>query len=286
MVAVAARRLQMLEDSLGTATCEKYKCPKCQRAYDTLEAMAQAKFGSSTFICGDCQEELIAPTMEGGALEEDRRHDRLKRFRSQCRDLLLLTRQIQDMPVPRFTKEEDKMPAIRRARMTSSGALVPASAATPRAESSEAIVSAQSSAHAPPRLRLCEETVRWFHQEILDSSELESLSQFGLRRGKPSIDAAEDEEAVRKAVADLWADLSEERLAQSLFARCPRTETRVARETASAAATERRARVRGDEYLLVRIYQDQDLQDRMTDEEYQHFADMGREVRPRVAASV
>eukprot|EP00440_Ansanella_granifera_P065212 gb/GFBE01070718.1/.p1 GENE.gb/GFBE01070718.1/~~gb/GFBE01070718.1/.p1 ORF type:complete len:257 (+),score=42.29 gb/GFBE01070718.1/:1-771(+) len=112
-VAVAAKRLQRLEESLAGNIEEKYLCPKCQRSYDSLQAM------SASFACEDCGEALAS-----GAAELVAQQDKLKRFRAQCRDLLLLTQELEKLPGPQFSRPQKEKPKVPKDKADSASAAV------------------------------------------------------------------------------------------------------------------------------------------------------------------
>ncbi|CAE7258472.1 ATR8, partial [Symbiodinium sp. CCMP2456] len=89
-VAVAAQRFQLLEMSLSAQAQEQYVCHKCKRVYDTMQAM------STSFSC-ECGQAL-ASTAE----ESEARRDRLHRFHVQCKELLKLTQELENLPGPQF----------------------------------------------------------------------------------------------------------------------------------------------------------------------------------------
>lgn len=90
---LTSARLQKVEDTLTAKAGDEFSCPACGEDYDSLRAMSRG------FKCEKCDDVQL----EGG---DNLRQDRLTRFRKQCRDLLILTRELKDMPVPYFGREE------------------------------------------------------------------------------------------------------------------------------------------------------------------------------------
>ena len=80
---------------LSAESGEGYSCAKCNSFYTPLQAMAlqdrTADSGSLNFVCKACKEELDFISKSSNS-----KQDALRRFRLQCRDLLLLTRDLQE----------------------------------------------------------------------------------------------------------------------------------------------------------------------------------------------
>jgi len=97
-IVMTGKRLQTMEDGLSAESGEGYSCAKCNSFYTPLQAMAlqdrTADSGSLNFVCKACNEELDFISKSSNS-----KQDALRRFRLQCRDLLLLTRDLQESPL-------------------------------------------------------------------------------------------------------------------------------------------------------------------------------------------
>lgn len=254
-IAITARRLQMLEDSLATQLRDGYQCSKCARFYDALQAMSfsagRKAGGDFGFRCEDCDEELVSISERAS----DRR-GRLQRFRIQCHELLLLTRQLKDQPGPQFGVDDRSGRALPPRPTAPPQVVASKEAAKARAA---AVGGATGSATPGP---ISDAAQAWFHQEVLGGEPF-------IRARDSSKDVASDPAALRTAVAQahnrLQAEL-QERLDDA------RRWTSVSRRQ----QLDPTVMVQGHPYMLSRVRDDEDLQDAMTDEEYQRFADLER----------
>jgi len=283
-IAVVAQRLQTLEDRLGAVTEDEYYCPKCRRTYDSLQAVSLTKHhrakdggsGAFAFLCEDCSEELMVAAETAKV-----QHDRLQRFRTQCRDLLLLTREIKDMPIPHFKREVQERRKEPQAPAATSGAAAAAATAAPGAAGPSTAVGSTAGASAGAAPSSAEEDKRardynaWFHREVL-GTEPKSCSAASAR---PAAAQGEDlDAALQGVVAEAQSQLKEERLqrfSQDLAGRAQDVRRRAAE---GAKADEPTVTVQGQPYTLARARDDEDLQEAMTDEEYQRFVDLDRQV--------
>lgn len=261
-VAVAAQRLQSLEDRLGAVTEDEYSCPQCRRAYDSLQAMSLAK-RAFAFLCEDCGVELMAAA-ESAKVQ----HDRLNRFRTQCRDLLLLTREIKEMPIPLFKREalERKREAptasaTPSAATPSSGStkLPQAPAADPRAAPNAAGAASKPSEPEEPQ----RPSTEWFSREVL-----------GVEPNPRPIDVDANAPRAGETEADVELAL-EQAKGQLLEERQRRMQQELAGRAAGKGQT---VMVQGKAHPLDEARKDEALQDQMTDEEYQRFVDLDRQV--------
>lgn len=260
--AVAAKRLQMLEDSLASKTEECYHCFKCNRVYDSLQAISLTgnKSGSGfSFFCEDCDQELTSGTADDAV-----KHERLQRFRLQCKDLLLLTKDVEAMAGPQFSHEAKvkqtenvKDPQKTTAMLTASN---PASVDP----------SIQSARQVPdPSTNL------WFQQEILGSQDTFSATSAAVskRLQEPSEASGIDIQQVLDSSQQSRSRVLEERLLRSQASLSEDCKVQIAEEVMVT--------VQGLPYSLVKVLEDEDLQDKMTDEEYQRFVDADRELQQK-----
>ncbi|CAE8586162.1 unnamed protein product [Polarella glacialis] len=71
--AVAAKRLQKLEDSLTNKAEDSYLCQKCDRSYTSLQAMAltsgRGRSGAFAFLCETCGQELSTGAGDASLLQ-------------------------------------------------------------------------------------------------------------------------------------------------------------------------------------------------------------------------
>jgi len=261
-VGVAALRLQTLEDSLGSVTEEEYFCPKCRRAYDSMQAVSltrhQKNGGSNAFafLCEECDEELIVAAETAKA-----QHERLQRFRRQCRDLLVLTREIKDMPIPKFGKETTKsLPPPATAAGPAGGAPPPSAAAAKTQPERRAETSA---CHA------------WFHKEIFGTDPLR-----GSMRQSAARDEEDGETVLREALEQAQDHLQQERLERFSrgLAECAEdVRRRAAGDGDAGPGEEPTVMVQGKPHPLSRVRDDEDMLDSMTDQEYQRFVELERQ---------
>lgn len=285
-IAVAARRLQEVEDSLASEQAEEYRCPKCERSYDSLQAMALAApsrsppqqqsggAGSFAFTCDDCHEKLVA-------VGNDRtvRHERLERFRNQCRELLLLTRDLKDMVVPQFPRlDKDKTsagavstvaPPPGETGRVASG--TPSSIDSIADASSVAPVSSVKAAEDPG----AGERREWFRREVLgDTALLGDGSGAGHNVATSATRTAESDALLQLAVQQAQhAPTLEIQQRISLSTRLEES------SRLTAALRGKMVTVQGKPYPLEQAHKDEALQDLMTDEEYQRYFDLAREVQ-------
>lgn len=293
-IAVAAQRLQTLEDTLGSVTEDKYCCPKCRRSYDSLQAVSltqhpRAKTGGSdafAFLCEDCDEELLAASETAKV-----QHDRLQRFRVQCRDLLLLTREIKDMPIPHFKREvqeKRKDPAALAAGAAAAGAAAApsassaagAGAAVGAAPGAGAGAAPQGAPDAQEKEREARAYNAWFHREVLC---MEPSSGAAPSR-RAQVQDVDKDASLHEAVSQAQEQFQEERVQR--FSRGLAERAQDVRHRAAAAgaghgeakAGEDTVTVQGRPYTLARARDDEELQDAMTDQEYQRFVDLDRQV--------
>lgn len=117
-VPVAAKRLRNLESSWTMKTQEEFLCAVCGARVDALQAM------SLSFKC-------CGKALSSTAQEEEQRAQRLKRFRSQCQELLRLTRDLEKLPGPNFRVAKVSRPKAKAKALPA--VAVPAAPAVPAA---------------------------------------------------------------------------------------------------------------------------------------------------------
>lgn len=155
---LVSSRLQTLEDTLTNKVTSEYECPGCRGTFDSLQAV------SIGFRCNGCSRDLIAgenlATLQA----------RLDRFRKQCQELLLLTRELRDVPVPYFPREEKK--PTRRQSTVGHGDASPVSAgsASPVGGASPNSPVAAEPAPAAPTDPEPAGGFAWFDAEIVEST--------------------------------------------------------------------------------------------------------------------
>lgn len=256
--AVAAKRLQMLEDSLASKTEECYHCLKCKRVYDSLQAISltgSKSGGGFSFFCEDCDQELTS-----GTADEAVKHERLQRFRLQCKDLLLLTKDVEAMAGPQFVHEAKaesfKEPQKTTAMLTASNPSV------------------------NPSIRLGSKapdasTTSWFQQEVLGSQDVVPTpsAAVGKRLEEPSEASEIGMQQVVESSQVFRNRVLEERLRRS--------QANLSEDRKVETAEEVMVTVRGVPHSLAKVLDDEDLQDQMTDEEYQRFVDADRELQQK-----
>lgn len=307
-VAVTALRLQLLEDKLSIITEDRYECPECHRAYDSLQAMSLAgrqtlgEDGGSTFafMCPECEGE-DGEGLELVAVGDSKavQCQRLQRFRLQCRDLLLLTREIKDMQVPAFTVEENEKEKVALAS-TVVGEAVPTAAATAVVDWAGPVSTragnpagggsvATTIEMQPVRGSSTHEAYldEWLCHEVLQQQRRPN------QRGSASLGSSTDgprllcveqkdtEEELREALRRA----REEHIAQAMrSARGSASgldsrlrQQKSAHEASHEPSVESMVTVQGRPYKLARVRSDEELQDSMTDAEYQSFVDLARE---------
>lgn len=268
-VAITARRLQTLEDALAAASdasavlaAERYSCPTCRREYDALQAMSSGRTAKrraagsshlSVFTCDQCDVELLPMA----AVDARTHMDRLKRFRAQCRDLLRLTRELKDAPVPWrsiVTRPE------RQERPASDAVAAPAIAASASAASTLCDAT-QESGNSKPVAEASTATAKWFQEEIDGAALL------------PGSEAPVVEDV--SAVAERQAAL--ERLQEALREAKAGGSTLAdaAKATAKAHAPEIMfVAVQGVPRALEQVRDDPEALESMTDNEYRRFFDL------------
>lgn len=302
-VAVSARRLQGLEDSLGIKTEHEFKCQKCSRVFDPLQAMASVGgAGGFVFKCDFCNVELVSV----GATASER-HDRQARFRDQCHDLLQLTRRLKDMPIPHFGHAPkaknvarkrkqgpaDDAPAAYRGAATADP--IGAAARYLKAHETRHGSEAAEPKHAhvakkllPDRLPL---DAQWLEEEVLGFRHLDGAAA-PRKSDAEAFQEAEFQEVLCRAQQRLKADL-EKRFRKRVSAAGAATvaagvargrgvgsgpsgsaEGDVADVVASQECQEEvMVSVSGKPYPLSRVCKDIELQDEMSDTEFQRFVD-------------
>mmetsp|Transcript_65819 Transcript_65819/g.154031 ORF Transcript_65819/g.154031 Transcript_65819/m.154031 type:complete len:350 (+) Transcript_65819:62-1111(+) len=247
-VAVAAQRFQLLEMSLSAQAEEQYVCNKCNRVYDTMQAM------STSFLC-DCGQAL-ASTAE----ESEVRRDRLHRFHVQCKDLLKLTQELENLPGPQFGHP----PKVKK----------PRGAAKQSAKAKAATSSEQRPAPA--------DDFRANQTQVDMASTLQSKDSEDVQ-----VPPAETAPAL-SAEQEISKTLEEEVSAQnqstrsSLEARLRGTQ----RSQPQMVHEDPVVVVRGQPLPLSRVLADDDLQEQMTDQEYQSFYDVDRNLQHRKLRSL
>mmetsp|Transcript_99418 Transcript_99418/g.196988 ORF Transcript_99418/g.196988 Transcript_99418/m.196988 type:complete len:422 (-) Transcript_99418:175-1440(-) len=311
-VAVAARRFQAVEDKLGRSVEDKYSCPKCRRTYDSLQAVSLTKHpksscdnsGAFAFMCEECGEELAMASETAKS-----RHDLLQRFRSQCRDLLLLTREIQSMPIPHFKREEKKKDMAAtlsqsRAATAAATATAAAAAATMTATAGDEGAGGEageggagvllSNEYSNTLATVGSDTQKaaassdaWFHREILGTDPV------ALGPG-PDAEAEQKQKIVsdaelRMAVEQAQDRLREERAIQHSRGLAERVKTVQMRASNGQRNLERNLEdptvtVRGQPYPLSKVRDDHTMHDAMTDEEYQKFVDIDRQMQMQASS--
>lgn len=248
-VRMTDRRLQAMEDAMAAEVEEEYRCPRCEGSVSSLEAVAlpqrQLEDGAVAFSCGSCGEALRLVAESATA-----RHERLQRFRQQCRELLDLTRELRDMQVPLFEREE-RPPS---ASPTPSPAPPPAPKAGPAASSRPEGIDANG----------------WFTREVLGGTETPAPAKAMPPQAAQSVPDATDE-ALREAVRTAHSLMMEERARRLADARC------WASAPLKQPGSDAVIMVQGQPHPLMQVRDSEDLQDRMTDEEYQHFFDLERQ---------
>lgn len=260
-IAVAAKRLQMLENTLAGKVQETYTCSKCSRVYTSLEAL------SVSFVCGNCDEALASSVGDMNLS-----HDRLRRFRSQCKELLQLTAELKDSPGPQFDRQEKVKQRAPKAILARAVEKAPAAAA---AAASVSVTPSSS----PVLGSLCKDVsqkggqddgAHWFHQEVLGTASLgeEGCSQLV----EISQDASADSRS-KEVDNELQLELASAKRARSTL-----LEERLAKAQASPAV-EHTVLVQGVAYSLTKVLEDEDLQDEMTDDEYQRFVDLDKSLQ-------
>lgn len=294
-VSVAARRLQMLEDTFSTIGEERYQCPKCHRSYDSLEAVsftgrrkdsnnAPSCGGSSfAFLCQECDEELRLVSEHA----DSQRH-RLQRFRSQCRDLLVLTREIADMPIPHFGREDPTSQAASSSARIAADTAPSAGGCSGGGGSSSSLAGLSTGAMATAKAATAAKAPgssadswirheEWFRTEVLGV-------EGHLCCVMPVVSPATwDEAAWADATQQTQASMYSERLLQRLVARAPEVRRRAdeavggLRHASQSRPCGSVAAVQGDPYTLAHLLKDENLQDRMTDDEYERFYRLCRE---------
>mmetsp|Transcript_100492 Transcript_100492/g.304934 ORF Transcript_100492/g.304934 Transcript_100492/m.304934 type:complete len:422 (-) Transcript_100492:175-1440(-) len=286
VIAVAAQRLQALEDTLGRVTEDEYFCPKCRRTYDSLQAMSLTRSkeanggGGFAFLCEECDEELSMTAETARA-----QHDRLQRFRVQCRDLLLLTRELKEMPVPQFPREAKEPRSLQPPAQLEGPGGGPAGAATAAAAAGAQAASqkgpggaagAGQAAAVPGRKPLPMED--WLHREICCCEPLAAVGSAAEASAPPP---EEGEALLQEAMEQARGRLQEERLerlSKGLAGRAEDVRRRAAEgQTGGEAHRGPTVTVQGQPYALWRVRDDDDLMEAMTDAEYQRFVDLDRQ---------
>jgi len=272
-VLATARKLQMLEDTLAQMTNEEYHCPKCSRTYDSMQAMSLTRRqdksdsgGSLAFMCEECDEELTVIHANSQV-----QYDRLHRFRSQCRDLLLLTRQLKDMPIPHFAQQEerDKM-RIKAGTLPNMQTVGMDSNAPSKCSSASSITTGLE--HRSSRQTPWDE---WFHQEILGSNPRAGSTRDASALPSSGLSSEEGSNMLQEAVRHARQRLSDE--VQQHMEDARRKAAGANSCDAPTSAADISVLVQGKAYSLEQVRADEDLQDSMTDEEYQKFAELDRQ---------
>lgn len=257
-IAVAAKRLQVLENTLAGKVQETYMCSKCSRVYTSLEAL------SVSFVCGNCDEALASSVGDTNLS-----HDRLRRFRSQCKELLQLTAELKDSPGPQFDRQEKVKQRAPKAILERAVEKAPPAAAPVSATHlmpSLSPASGSLSKDIPQK----DDGAHWFHQEVLGTT---SLGEEGCGQvAETSKDAAA---ASKSKEVDKELQLE---LASAKRARNTLLEERLTKSHASPAL-QHTVLVQGVAYSLTKVLEDEDLQDEMTDDEYQRFVDLDKSLQ-------
>lgn len=253
-IVMTGKRLQTMEDGLSAESGEGYSCAKCNSFYTPLQAMAlqdrTADSGSLNFVCKACNEELDFISKSSNS-----KQDALRRFRLQCRDLLLLTRDLQDMPIPEFTWSKNVGCSL---------------VINPKPlQAAPQLVDTSSSEGGKQDVKLL--NTSWFCREVLDEAPRAKPGHISGQAAMitDAIRDAELEEAVAKAEARLREELREDLRDPRRWAR---PDLRGAASSAKVSCS-----VRGQVHSVQQVADDHELQERMTDEEYQIFMNIYRE---------
>jgi len=312
-VAVAARRFQAVEDKLGRSVEDQYSCPKCHRTYDSLQAVSLTKHpksncdssGAFAFMCEECGEELAMASETAKS-----RHDLLQRFRSQCRDLLLLTREMQNMPIPHFQREEKKKDIATTPSQSKAAAAATAAATTaattedettgatageggtgPGGSTPAAVASASgaTAAAGSEAQQVADSSDAWFHREILGTDPVAPGPDPDLEAEQRLVSEAE----MRTALEQAQDRLRQERAIQhsrGLAARVKDVQMRAgngladSRQSGQCNLVDPTVTVKGQPYPLSKVRDDNTMQDVMTDEEYQRFVDIDRQLQMQTSS--
>lgn len=261
-IAVAAKRLQMLEDRLAGKVQETYMCSKCSRIYTSLEAM------SVSFACGTCDEALTS-----SAADRSVSHERLRRFRGQCQELLRLTAELKDSPGPQFDRQEKVKQRAPKAIPQPAAAQAPASVPSSQLlrQSPAAPASGELGKGVSQEVKH-DDGARWFHQEVMGASSIGEETSTEARK-----DAAADPKS-KEVDNELQLELASAKRARSalLEERLTKSQPLPAREH---TVCEHTVLVQGVAHILTKVLDDEDLQDEMTDEEYQRFVDLDKQLQ-------
>lgn len=246
-VAVAAQRFQLLEMSLSAQTQEQYVCKECNRVYDTMQAM------STSFSC-ECGQAL-ASTAE----ESEARRDRLHRFHVQCKELLKLTQELENLPGPQFGHP----PKVKKPRGAAK-------------QSAKAKAAASEQRPAPA------DDIQANQMQVDIASTLQSKdsedAQVPPADTAPALSA---EQEISKTVEE-EVGAHNQSTRTSLEARLRGTQRSQPQEVHEDPIVV----VRGEPLPLSRVLADDDLQEQMTDQEYQSFYDVDRNLQHRKLRSL
>jgi len=234
-VAVAAKRLQLLETSLAAKNEERYLCSECNRYYDALKAMSQS------FAC-ECGKALSSSAEDAAT-----QRDRLQRFRMQCKDLLQLTQELENLPGPQFGHP----PKVRKPRGSA------------KAQAQEKGQSAASPEDAQP----------------LQPDREQSAKPAVLWPDAPQGPFVEQARTVEEEVSSAQNTRPRASLEERLRGSAKRDHVEVVQEDPYVLAG-------GQPHRLSQAFASEELQERMTDEEYQRFFDAHREVQQRKLRSM
>jgi len=244
------KRLQAMEDAMAVEVEEEYRCPRCEGSFTSLEAVTlqqrQLENGTVAFLCGSCGDQALTLIAESATA----RHERLQKFRQQCRELLDLTREIKDMQVPLFEKEEKAKEAT------------PAPSPTPQPAAPKAGPIAR-----PEGI----DKDGWFTQEVLGGFNPDHLFAKGVPQQPTQSAPDATDDALREAVKAAHAVMMEER------ARRPIADVQEWAPAHLKQASSDVVMVQGEPHPLAQVRKSNDLQDRMTDDEYQRFFDLERQ---------
>jgi len=257
-VAVAAKRLQAMENSLMEQTHGDYYCPECQKSYTTLEAMAKASKTDKSFrfLCEKCNVDL-----DTTADIAEQQRESLNTFITRHQELLLLTRDLagltagsQEMVIPFFPRPKLSRKRTSKqdaAHMASDGNLVAKPGEEKGPNSVEHNESSSSSA-VPTGADI------WFSTEVLD--ELPDVEHVSASTTPGTFDNSVLEKA-QSQKREEFLRRSRKQLASSLASSVEKTTVTLEPELVIAGVKRKLGEIRGDEGLL----------DSMTDDEYQRW---------------
>jgi len=318
---------------------QRYRCKRCRRGTDSLilaekKAVLDAKAAAEALIVVPETASLVAgraryyqkqepvvvaaPRLTacqcGGEFEIESADahlqagmNKLSRFREQCRDLLLLTRQLKGMPIPQFQKEEKTRskfkgrdaydygfwaqaaaPNVSGIRRDPRGGMFQASTGPAKdgeeadegpatlmdgSISSVAPVpgTAEEIAEAEAAAKIADKAsakAEWFQREVLGGERLHAQTDIGTPTRRPEAAAFTDAELEASMREDEERSSDRDGWALERLAKM-RRENEVMKEPDLL--------IQGEKYPLSRVREDYDLQDRMDDAELQKFVDLDRE---------